>query len=144
MAGNAREWVQDLFPPEGTLRVVRGGSYGETDDDLQTTARFGYHPAVQDATVSFRCVSDRQLPGVERGCPSPYVAPGSMGHRPKESMVHSQTRRVAPLDTEPDPTMDDAVCRGVEVRRKAKGYLPVRRQKTLQQAPETTSITKGE
>jgi iron(II)-dependent oxidoreductase len=72
MAGNGREWVQDLYhltydgaPADGsawevngTLRVVRGGSYDLAADDLRASARMGYHPVLQAATVSFRCARD--------------------------------------------------------------------------------------
>jgi formylglycine-generating enzyme required for sulfatase activity len=74
MAGNAREWTQDLYDkhsyegagpsvdpfvqksPENE-RVVRGGDFNETRDDLRVSARGHRPPGDPDNRTGFRCIS---------------------------------------------------------------------------------------
>ena len=72
MAGNVWEWVADLFdesyyqtapvanpkgPQSGTVRVLRGGSWGMSYENfLRCSARWGKEPASDFGTIGFRCV----------------------------------------------------------------------------------------
>ncbi len=65
MAGNVFEWTLDPFVPYGTpkekaaevpLRVVRGGSWHSSPQELRCTFRKGLFPEAQLTTVGFRCV----------------------------------------------------------------------------------------
>ena len=71
MLGNAREWTGDFYfaaysspgpltdpagPKEGKDRVVRGGSFFESEKDLRLSARDQADPAKQDNATGFRCV----------------------------------------------------------------------------------------
>ncbi len=74
LAGNVLEWVNDRYgaayyavspaedpagPDAGPQRVMRGGSFGNTDGRFYTTTR-RYHqpPGVHDADFGFRCALD--------------------------------------------------------------------------------------
>jgi formylglycine-generating enzyme required for sulfatase activity len=71
MLGNAREWTADFYsaayssagpltdpagPKEGKDRVVRGGSFFESEKSLRLSARDHADPAKQDNETGFRCV----------------------------------------------------------------------------------------
>jgi len=71
MAGNASEWVADWYaenyyqdsptenptgPTGGTVRVVRGGAWFDTDWLLRTTTRISNNPATRDSYNGIRCV----------------------------------------------------------------------------------------
>jgi formylglycine-generating enzyme required for sulfatase activity len=74
MAGNAREWVYDWFsetfygesaavevpvdpfgPPEGTEKVLRGGSFKDKEIYLRTTSRLKHVPNSPGDNRGFRC-----------------------------------------------------------------------------------------
>ncbi|MGF1509526.1 MAG: formylglycine-generating enzyme family protein [Myxococcota bacterium] len=71
MAGNAAEWVADIFdpviyrtrvesqhpkgPPSGRERVVRGGSYRDGHHRVRLSARDAKAPTEIDDTLGFRC-----------------------------------------------------------------------------------------
>jgi formylglycine-generating enzyme required for sulfatase activity len=70
MAGNVMEWVGDWYdrrsyeesvevnpigPLEGEFRVIRGGSWLASADEVQVTHRMNYEPAVSRANLGFRC-----------------------------------------------------------------------------------------
>lgn len=74
MAGNALEWVADLYdplvyvegplvdpsgPPEGQQRVVRGGSYHSQLADLRAAARAARPPETCEASLGFRVAITR-------------------------------------------------------------------------------------
>jgi formylglycine-generating enzyme required for sulfatase activity len=75
-AGNVMEWVGDWYaedayrdphdrnpkgPDHGTYRVLRGGGYTTTGQDLRITSRSRMVPDFRDETIGFRCaVSDRE------------------------------------------------------------------------------------
>jgi formylglycine-generating enzyme required for sulfatase activity len=76
MHGNVAEWCQDVYdpeyygtspennpcgPPEGSLYVLRGGSWKSPAQDLRSTHRLGENPGFSDAclardAIGFRCV----------------------------------------------------------------------------------------
>jgi sulfatase modifying factor 1 len=80
MHGNVAEWCQDVYDPgyyqanpeknprgpaEGSLYVLRGGSWKSSADDLRSTHRLGENPGFSDAclardAIGFRCVRRAQ------------------------------------------------------------------------------------
>ena len=74
MAGNAWEWVSDLYDlyPGGEAylgwavgqenRVLRGGSWGSSMDfikvDVRSALRHFAHPIYSDSNIGFRCAMD--------------------------------------------------------------------------------------
>ncbi|NIM96221.1 MAG: SUMF1/EgtB/PvdO family nonheme iron enzyme, partial [Anaerolineales bacterium] len=71
MAGNAWEWVSDIYeedyyqsspeknpkgPDKGYIWVFRGGSWSESGDILRSTYRTWYEPDAQYYNLGFRCV----------------------------------------------------------------------------------------
>jgi formylglycine-generating enzyme required for sulfatase activity len=83
MKGNAWEWTGDWYsasayesgeatdpkgPASGTLRVIRGGSFDNTADQLRTSERHTQDPKVGNQYIGFRCVHLGLAPA--RGTPS--------------------------------------------------------------------------
>jgi formylglycine-generating enzyme required for sulfatase activity len=80
MLGNVAEWCQDVYDPafyqaspeknprgpeEGSLYVLRGGSWKSPAEDLRSTHRMGENPGFSDAclardAIGFRCVRRAQ------------------------------------------------------------------------------------
>ena len=64
MAGNVFEWTQDWYDPEAYTRgitlneqkVIRGGAFNSTAEELTTFARFSELPEVSSEDLGFRCV----------------------------------------------------------------------------------------
>jgi formylglycine-generating enzyme required for sulfatase activity/tRNA A-37 threonylcarbamoyl transferase component Bud32 len=75
MSGNVMEWVGDWYdrryyeesaevnpigPLEGEFRVIRGGSWLATAEEVQVTYRMNYDPNVSRANLGFRCAMTAQ------------------------------------------------------------------------------------
>jgi formylglycine-generating enzyme required for sulfatase activity len=73
MTGNVAEWVADSYdehyyekapyrdpkgPERGDLKVVRGGSWRETEHNARLSKRFAAKTWRTDITIGFRCASD--------------------------------------------------------------------------------------
>ena len=71
MSGNVAEWVADWYdaeyyhvspaenptgPETGTKKILRGGGWNSTDNDLRITTRQGFFPDFAFASWGFRCV----------------------------------------------------------------------------------------
>lgn len=72
MTGNVREWVLDIYRPEGSAQnapsgnsaasestmdhVIRGGSWNDGEKDLRISARYHMAPGKADNQTGFRCV----------------------------------------------------------------------------------------
>ncbi len=57
MAGNTWQWTMELYDPNGTARVLRGGSWGEDDAvDLRAACRLDSRPDVRSGHFGLRGV----------------------------------------------------------------------------------------
>jgi formylglycine-generating enzyme required for sulfatase activity/predicted Ser/Thr protein kinase len=55
--GNVREWCEDLLTPDATTHVVRGGSWGLSDEfNLRSSSRNSRIPNQREPTIGFRVV----------------------------------------------------------------------------------------
>lgn len=78
MTGNVAEWVADTYdekfygkspyrdpkgPDEGQLKVVRGGSWRETEHNARLSKRFAAKFWRTDITIGFRCAHDPEFEG---------------------------------------------------------------------------------
>ncbi|MDH4097424.1 MAG: formylglycine-generating enzyme family protein [Nitrospira sp.] len=78
MTGNIAEWVADSYdehyykkspyrdpkgPDNADLKVVRGGSWRETEQNARLSKRFAAKHWRTDITIGFRCAGDPDLPG---------------------------------------------------------------------------------
>ncbi len=76
MTGNVAEWVADSYdehfyqkapyrdpkgPDTGDLKVVRGGSWRETEHNARLSKRFAAKRWRTDITIGFRCASDSDI-----------------------------------------------------------------------------------
>lgn len=82
MTGNVAEWVADTYdehyykkggyrdpkgPDEGDLKVVRGGSWRETEQNARLSKRFAAKHWRNDITIGVRCASDLEPSGDAAG-----------------------------------------------------------------------------
>ncbi len=84
MLGNVDEWCQDHWPekydaepnPEGTRRVIRGGSWLNFARDVRAAYRFHYEPSVRDSNLGFRLAQGQGAlqQGAERAGAEPRSA----------------------------------------------------------------------
>lgn len=80
MTGNVAEWVADTYeenyykktpfqspkgPESGDLKVVRGGSWRETEHNARLSKRFAAKHWRTDITIGIRCASDLDVEGSE-------------------------------------------------------------------------------
>jgi serine/threonine-protein kinase len=59
LGGDVAEWVAGA---EGSLRVVRGGSFIDGADELRATSRSAVPPALSHVGIGFRCAMDVKAP----------------------------------------------------------------------------------
>ncbi len=77
MTGNVAEWVSDTYdehyygkapyrnptgPPDGEVKVIRGGSWRETAHGARIAKRFQAKLLRTDSTIGFRCARDGESP----------------------------------------------------------------------------------
>lgn len=55
---NKQDWSEPIGPGNGTLRVIKGGSWYDDTDILRVSARYGFPPAKSYYDVGFRCVNE--------------------------------------------------------------------------------------
>lgn len=82
MTGNVAEWVSDTYdehfykkggyrdpkgPEDGDLKVVRGGSWRETEQNARLSKRFAAKHWRNDITIGIRCASDLEFGGDSAG-----------------------------------------------------------------------------
>lgn len=89
LSGNVWEWTSDFYIPDfygqspdtnplgpesGDLRVVRGGSYDSSVEDLRAAARMGLDPDEAYNNVGFRCIPlGEEAPTTAAFCQTTYV-----------------------------------------------------------------------
>jgi len=56
MVGNVWEW-NDLDAESSSTRGVRGGSWGNVEDDLRSSGRFSLGPSFEGSSIGFRVAS---------------------------------------------------------------------------------------
>ncbi|MCL2557282.1 MAG: SUMF1/EgtB/PvdO family nonheme iron enzyme, partial [Treponema sp.] len=54
MSGNVWEWCQDRWSSESAFRVVRGGSWGDSADNVRSTISLNYTPDFRNGVIGFR------------------------------------------------------------------------------------------
>lgn len=77
LTGNVAEWVSDTYdehyygkspyrnpagPPDGEVKVIRGGSWRETAHGARIAKRFQAKLLRTDSTIGFRCAKDGEAP----------------------------------------------------------------------------------
>jgi formylglycine-generating enzyme len=82
MTGNVAEWVEDSYeeqlykkavyrdpkgPDDGQLKVVRGGSWRETEHNARLSKRFAAKHWRTDITIGIRCAADPEAGGGSAG-----------------------------------------------------------------------------
>jgi formylglycine-generating enzyme required for sulfatase activity len=109
MAGNVMEWVADWYvgkyystapdrnpkgPPEGSLRVLRGGAWFNSGALLRAAFRTGFEPDETNHGVGFRCTKSTSLGLVRAPGPRRYAASPRSRHSLTRMRVLKRAKRL--------------------------------------------------
>ncbi len=74
LAGNVGEWTADVFTPEPSQRIIKGGSFRLAEDLPRASKRGHYEPDKLFEWLGFRCAQD--LPEEKKSTPAPSSSSG--------------------------------------------------------------------